>query len=199
MLDRLNRRSGRNEARLAAGHRLGEQSLHPRRRHLRHRGEHLGLPAHRVVHLRQPLSIRMGGRIHGLSNVFRLEVHAQRLGTAGLDAVGHGGLDEQRPHRQHPDSVTAPLEFERLGQRSQRELGGRVGGQLGLAVDRRSRAHVDHLGPRGVAQVGERGVQAGHCAVEIDVDHLLVRFERDVLEGAGGEHARVVDQDVEAA
>ena len=117
--------------------------------------------------------------------------------AAGFDAGDHGGLDEQRPHRQHPYPVAPPLEFERLGQRPQRELGGRIGGQLGLPVDRRSRAHVDHLSPRGVAQVGERGVQAGHGAIEVDVDHLLVRLERDVLEGAGGEHAGVVDQDVE--
>ena len=117
--------------------------------------------------------------------------------AAGVHAGEHRGVDEQRPQRGHGDVVGSPFQIQRLGEAADREFRCAVRRELGLAVDRRRRAEVQHAGAGGVTQVLERGVAAEYHSGDVDVDDLLVPLRRDVDEVAGGQHARVVDQDVQ--
>ena len=50
-------------------------------------------------------------------------------------------------HRDHPDSVASPFQLQCLGESAHRKLGGRVGGQFGLAVDRRAEHRLTTWAP----------------------------------------------------
>ena len=95
--------------------------------------------------------------------------------------------------------AAAPLDVERLGERPDGGLRRAVGRQRRLPVQRGRRAQVEQQRPLRPPQEREALAAAVHDAGDVDVDHPPVRLGVHAGERARGEHAGIVDQDVEPA
>ena len=107
---------------------------------------------------------------HGVGDLLRGDADAEAADGGGVN-VGDLGLRPQWLDVDDADLLPSPFQAERLGEAGDEELGRLVGGDVGLAVDRGGRGHVDQ--GAAAAQVRERGPGAEHHAEAVDVEETL--------------------------
>ena len=136
-----------------------------------------------------------------LGDLLGLQAHAQATHhrrTLGLTAH-HRRVDEWRHQVAHTDAVLAPLQFQRLGKPAHGELAGRVTGQLWHAVERRGRAHIDHLRVRRGLEIDKGCMAEVEHAEHIDLYQACVLLQPDIGEGAGTQDACAIEQQAQLA
>ncbi len=113
---------------------------------------------------------------------------------------GHARIDEARRDGIDPDAVAGEVAGERAGEIDDAALGGGIGEGIPRAAQPHDGGDIEHRGPC-PSETHERQQGEGdeNGAVEVDVDHLAVAIEGQLVDGGGIEDGGVVDQYVDAS